>query len=180
MVGWGAGVSALGSQCHRGRSPIWVPSAASMEAAFSQGSTCWPWVRAAGLWEGGSWFPHSWPGPYIFIFAMDPVGKGSASKTVEVGRTSWYLEFLTWHLAWYKGSPGGSVVKNPAAKQETGVWSLDWEDPLEKEVATHSGILYWEIPRTEEPGGLQSMGSQRVRQDLVTKQQQQAWYKTCS
>ena len=60
------------------------------------------------------------------------------------------------------------------ARQETQVQSLDWEDPLEKEVATHSGILYWEIPRTEEPGGLQSMGSQRVRQDLVTKQQQQA------
>ena len=44
--------------------------------------------------------------------------------------------------------------------QETQVRSLDWEDPLEKEMATHSSILAWEIPRTEEPGGLQSMGSQ--------------------
>ena len=40
-----------------------------------------------------------------------------------------------------------------------------WEDPLEKEMATHSSILAWEIPRREEPGGLQSVGSQRVRHD---------------
>ena len=49
--------------------------------------------------------------------------------------------------------------------QETQVRSLGWEDPLEKELATHSTILVWEIPRTEEPGGLQSMWSQRVGQD---------------
>ena len=45
------------------------------------------------------------------------------------------------------------------------VGSLGWEDPLEEGMATHSGILAWRIPRTEEPGGLQSMGSQRVRHD---------------
>ena len=53
--------------------------------------------------------------------------------------------------------------------QETRVRSLGGEDPLEKEVATHSNILAWEIPQTEEPGGLQSMVSQRVRHNLVTK-----------
>ena len=47
--------------------------------------------------------------------------------------------------------------------QETQVQSLGWEDPLEKEMATHSGILAWRIPWTEEPGGLQSTESQRVR-----------------
>ena len=47
-----------------------------------------------------------------------------------------------------------------------------WEDPLEKKMATHSSIPAWKIPRTEEPGGRQSTGSQRVRHDLVTKQQQ--------
>ena len=52
--------------------------------------------------------------------------------------------------------------KNLPAIQETWVQSLDWEDPLEKGMATHSDILAWEIPRTEEPGGLQSMGSQRT------------------
>ena len=49
--------------------------------------------------------------------------------------------------------------------QETWLWSLGWEHPLEKEMAIHSSILAWEFPGTEEPGGLWSMGSQRVRQD---------------
>ena len=57
--------------------------------------------------------------------------------------------------------------------QETQAQSLGWEDPLEKEMATHSRILAWEILWTEEPGGLQSLGSQRVRYDLATKQNQQ-------
>ena len=57
------------------------------------------------------------------------------------------------------------MVKNLPAKQETWVWSLRQEDPLEKEMATHSRIHAWKIPWTEEPGGLQSMGSQRVGHD---------------
>ena len=55
--------------------------------------------------------------------------------------------------------------KNPPATQETQVQSLGREDPLEKEIATHSSILAWRIPWTEEPGGLQSMGFQRVGHD---------------
>ena len=54
-------------------------------------------------------------------------------------------------------------VKDLPAVQETWVQSLGWEDPLEKEIATHSSILAWKIWQTEEPGGLQAMGSQRVR-----------------
>ena len=50
--------------------------------------------------------------------------------------------------------PGGSVAKNLSAMQETRVWSLGQEDPLEKEMATHSSILAWKVPRTEEPGKL--------------------------
>ena len=57
------------------------------------------------------------------------------------------------------------MVKHLPAVQETQVQSLGWEDPLEKEMATHSSTLAWKIPRTEEPGGLQSMGSQKVRHD---------------
>ena len=57
--------------------------------------------------------------------------------------------------------------------QEMQVWSLGWKGPLEKEMATHSSILAWEIPWTEETGGLQFMRSQRVGYDLATKQQQQ-------
>ena len=54
-------------------------------------------------------------------------------------------------------------VKNPPATQEV-MWarSLGWEDSLEEEMATHSSILTWRVPWTEEPGGLQSIGSQRV------------------
>ena len=60
------------------------------------------------------------------------------------------------------------MVKNLPAVWETQVWSLDWEDPLEKGMATHSGILALRIPWTEEPGRLQSMGLQRVRHDWAT------------
>ena len=56
-------------------------------------------------------------------------------------------------------------VRNLPAVQETRVRSLGWEDPLEKEMATHSSILSWKISWTEEPGVLQSMGSQRVGHD---------------
>ena len=59
-------------------------------------------------------------------------------------------------------------VKSLPAMQETQVQSLGGKDSLEKEVATHSCILAWRIPWTEGPGGLQSMGSQGVRHDLVT------------
>ena len=57
------------------------------------------------------------------------------------------------------------MVKNPLAVQETRVRSLGWEDPLEKGMATRSSILAWRIPRTEEPGRLLSIGSQRVGHD---------------
>ena len=60
--------------------------------------------------------------------------------------------------------------------QKTMVWSLGWEDPLEKEMAARSSTLAWEIPWTEGPGGLQSIGSQRVGCDLATKQQQKSTY----
>ena len=60
------------------------------------------------------------------------------------------------------------LVKNLPAVQETWVWSLGWEDPLEKEMATHSSTLAWRIPWTEEPGRPQSMGSQRVRHNCAT------------
>ena len=70
------------------------------------------------------------------------------------------------------GIPGSSVVRTCLPMQdmqETPVQSLVWDDPLEKELVTHSHILYWEIPWTEEPNRLHYMGSQRVRYDLVTE-----------
>ena len=68
----------------------------------------------------------------------------------------------------FEGLPSGSVVKNTHL-QETQVLSLGWEDPLKEEMATHSSILAWKISGTEELGRLQSMGSQRVRRNLVTE-----------
>ena len=64
------------------------------------------------------------------------------------------------------GFPGGSAVRNLSAVQETRVPSLGREDSLEEEMATHTSILAWRIPWTEEPGGLQSMGSQKNQKQL--------------
>ena len=66
-------------------------------------------------------------------------------------------EFLSMQLT--------QVVKNLPAMWETWLPSLGWEDPLEEGMATHSTILAWRIPGTEEPGGLQSLGSQRAGHD---------------
>ena len=71
------------------------------------------------------------------------------------------------------GFPSGSAVKNlPAMQELQGVWvqSLGREDPLEEGMATHSNILSWRTAWTEEPGGLQFMGKQRVGYNLATKQ----------
>jgi len=57
------------------------------------------------------------------------------------------------------------MIQNPPAMQETWVQSLGWEDSLEKEMASHSSIIAWRIPWTEEPGRIQSMGLQRVRHE---------------
>ena len=93
-----------------------------------------------------------------------------------------FLNFLCLKLFIYKiiiiimpiyrvigGSLIALLVKNLPAMQETRVQFLGWEDPLEKEMATHSSILAWRIPQTEEPGRLQSMGSQESEHNLVTK-----------
>ena len=65
--------------------------------------------------------------------------------------------------------PGGSVVNNLPVNVGDKVQSLGWEDPLEEDMATHSSILAWRNPWTEESGGLQSIASQRIRHDLATE-----------
>ena len=67
------------------------------------------------------------------------------------------------NMASIRASLVAQMVKNPRAIQETQVQSLGWEDSLEKGMANHSSIVAWRIPWTEEPSGLQFMGSQRVR-----------------
>ena len=73
-----------------------------------------------------------------------------------------YMYGLPWQLSWLR-------IRLPV---QMWVQSLGREDSLEEETATHPSVLTWEIPWTEEPGGLQSMGSQRVGQDLDTKQEE--------
>ena len=73
--------------------------------------------------------------------------------------TTWFPLHKTWAFL------VAQMVKNLPAMQETQVQSLGWEDPLEKRMAIHGSILAWRIPRTEEPSGLQSMGSKRVGHD---------------
>ena len=87
------------------------------------------------------------------------VGKQSMSLLLQNKISSLYL-FMASLVAW--------MVKHLPTMQETWVWSLGQEDTLEKEMATHSSIHAWKISWTEEPGGLQSMGSQRVRHDWAT------------
>ena len=83
-------------------------------------------------------------------------------------RTLACVSWFWWKVLTLLGFLAGSALKEFAAMQETQVRSLSQEDSLEKGMTTHSSILVWEIPWMEEPGGLQSMGSYRVRHDWVT------------
>ena len=104
-------------------------------------STQWTWVWASSR----SWWWTWKPG---MLQSMGLKGVGHNWETELIGTR--------------KGFPGGSAVKNLPAMQEMWVWSLGQEDSLEKETATHSSILAWEIPRTEKTDGLQSMEFSRI------------------
>ena len=112
-------------------------------------------------------YVNSWPGcppcpPPLVLPPLGSICQGfSSSQGLSVvlvpGEPDFVIKSCTSNQLWV-GSAGGSDGKNPPAKQEMQVPSLGQEDPLEKGVATHSSILAWEIPWTEEPGVLQSMG----------------------
>ena len=84
-----------------------------------------------------------------------------------------YEKILTSY--YYRASLVAQMVRSLPAARETQVQPLDWEDPLEKEMATHSRILAWKIPWTEEPGGLQSIGLQRIGHDWATSLYHYKW-----
>ena len=119
-------------------------------------------------------FPGGSDGKELFILISDIVGTTTTLSLWRTFRTYFNLQFQElsylalifggglWHQL---GFPDGSGVKNIPAMQEAQempVWSLGQEDPLGEEMATHSSILAWKIPRTEEPGRLQFMESQRT------------------
>ena len=90
-------------------------------------------------------------------------------KSCFLGWTIWNYRYSKVYNISNRASLVAQTVKNLPVMQATWVGSLGWEDPREKEMAAHSSILAWEIPWTEEPGGLLFMGSQRVGHDWVTK-----------
>ena len=79
--------------------------------------------------------------------------------------SSFFFFNFCWRIVCSRASLVAQMVKNPPAMRETWVWSLGWEDALVEGMATHSSIFAWTIPWTEEPGGLQSIGSQRIEHD---------------
>ena len=101
--------------------------------------------------------PSPWLVPNMTVF----------SKTSKKNLVFQYVN-MNFHITETWGFSVGSGSKESAWMQETWVWSLGGEYHLEKEMASHSSILAWRIPWTEEPGRLQSMGSQRVRNDWMT------------
>ena len=122
-----------------------------------------------------------------FHFSLSCIGEGNGNplqcsclENPRDGGASWaaiygVAQSWTW-LKWLssssssltRGFPGGSTVKCLPTMRETRVWSLGWEDPLEKEMAIHSSTLAWKIPWTDEDGKLQSMGLQWVGHDWET------------
>ena len=103
---------------------------------------------------------------------MKPLQENLDFFLIRASRGPFHLKHKTQDYSYQKellnftlGFPGGSEVKVSACNAGDRVQSLGREDSLEKEMATHSSILAWRIPWTQEPGGLQSMGSQRVGHD---------------
>ena len=97
-----------------------------------------------------------------------PPGIKSESLMSPALAGGFFTTSATWEISTYKQAKASLVaqmVKRLPTMWQTQVQSLGWEDPLEKEMATHSSALAWKIPWTKEPGRLQSMGSQRVRHD---------------
>ena len=106
------------------------------------------------------WFPLGLTG--LFSLLSRGLSRVFSNTTVR------NYQFFSAQSSLWPTSYMAQMVKNLPAMQETWFRSLGWEDPLEKGMATHSSILAWRIPWTEEPGRLQSMGSQRVRHYCVT------------
>ena len=98
--------------------------------------------------------------------SMMAVGNNfTSAKAENQVESAFWGQILSFPLKGQRVSLVAQRVKNLSAMWETWVRSLGWEDPVEKGMVTHSSTLAWRIPWTEEPGGLQSMGSQRVGHD---------------
>ena len=125
----------------------------------------WVQVLVTSALQWGKWWGH--------LHAPDPRA-GKSDPGYEIKPLS--FKVLVYNVSFHQwASLVAQTVKRLPAMWETRVQSLGEGDPLEKAVATHSSILAWKIPWTEEPDGLQSMGSQRVRHDWVTSLSFHQW-----
>ena len=119
-----------------------------------------------------SWFPNKTFFSVLVPFLANIIPSASFQLLVKNFRNHyWFLSLISSNQSVIKCIlvvPSAQTVKRLPTMQETWVQSLGQEDPLEKEMASHSSINAWKIPWTKEPGGLQSMGSQRVGHDWVT------------
>ena len=104
-----------------------------------------------------------------FSFSTGPIAQGLEHWSCKSGVMSSYLARPDEQFSYSLGFLVAQMVKNLSAMRETWVQSLVWEDPLAEYMATHSSILTWKSPWTEEPGELSYMGLQRVRHDWATK-----------
>ena len=134
-----AQASCLSSQPKTPLPPSMISSKSQLQWCFN-----WPPSIETSASELSFFFSIKWPHRHLW----------------QPGKFRYYS--LSFH---YWASLVAQMVKNPPAMWETWVWSLGWEGALEEGMATHSSILAWRIPWTEEPGGPQSRGSQRVGQD---------------
>ena len=104
--------------------------------------------------------------PSLFPFLMTCSMKTTSPGEIRMLKTD--IKTYNWNSKWRALSLVAQMIKHPTAMWETQVWFLGWEDPLEMEMATHSSTLAWKIPWMNEPGRLQSTGSQRVGHNWAT------------
>ena len=152
---------------------------------------CCPWTKSfPNLSAGGTecleagplqdltwtakWFPS---GFYFQYFCISLPGAILNHHPLNHSRRdfSWLIEVSWIYIFMILKKLVAQMVKNLPVMQETQVWSWGWEDPLEKAMAIHSNVLVWRITWTEEPGGLQSMGLQRVRHDWASNTRTHLW-----
>ena len=129
-----------------------------------------PPTNAIHVWKGDRYttfiyiYIYMFPLQIISFSLMDYYRIEYSSLYYTVGPCWLSILYVVVCICW--GFPGGSVIKNLPAMPEMQALSLGKEDPLKQEMPTYSRILAWKIPQTEEPGGLQSMGSQKSRTQL--------------
>ena len=139
----------------------------------------YPWSSSMLLYTA-EWITFFFKTEWCFTVCLYPIVFVCSSLMDGWGvSVSWLLWYEVSKIVKFKearASLMAQMVKNPPVMHETQVWALSWEDPLEKRMVTHLSILAWRIPWTEQHGGLQSMGSQRVRHKWVTDTFMEAKY----